>query len=138
MGEANRRCAPRQADILPDFIFGRDQEIEKASGFVLAGKLLTDIPEHSIPSESDLQLIAEIVKRLGDAVQRNPDIIEASIWRDADAKPAGAAKPPYAFAAIQEKAKRFAVVVVRVDERQSRPGVIRLDDSLIADIVGRH
>jgi hypothetical protein len=52
MGEAKRR-APRETrtDNLPNFVFARDEEVEKAGGFILAGTLVTDIPKGTEPSE---------------------------------------------------------------------------------------
>jgi hypothetical protein len=45
MGEAKRRGASPPQERLPDFVFGRDKAVEQASGFVLAGKLITNIPQ---------------------------------------------------------------------------------------------
>jgi len=133
MGEARRRHAPNEADRLPDFIFGRDKAAEKAGGFILAGRLVTDIPKRERPSESDQRMISEIVECLTREAKRDPDMSEASIWRGG-VKPANAT--PISDAAVIARMRRCAVVVVRVDPRSD--GLMRLDESLLADIVGRH
>jgi hypothetical protein len=53
MNKPERRPSPIEADGLPDFIFERQKAVEEANGFTLAGKLLTDIPKHEVPSERD-------------------------------------------------------------------------------------
>jgi hypothetical protein len=107
MGEAKRR-GPSEADKLPDFIFGRDKAAEKAGGFILAGKLVTDIPRHEKPSESEKLLIRDIIQRLTDAAKRNPDMQEAGIWRNG-VKPADGLAPPFPEAAMLARVKRCAV-----------------------------
>jgi hypothetical protein len=122
----------RGADRLPDFIFERQKAVEEAYGFTLAGKLLTDIPSHEGPSERDRELIFELIQRLKDEFQRNPDMDHVSIWRNG--KPPAALKSPFPDAAIRARAKRCLVVGVRVNP----DGLLRLDDSQLAEIMGRH
>ena len=54
-----------KAGKLPDFIFSRQRAVGEASGFTLAGKLLTDIPKHRELSESDRELIFELIQTEG-------------------------------------------------------------------------
>lgn len=137
MGEAKRRGerAPGETDRLPDFIFWRDRAAEKAGGFTLAGKLVTDIPRTKSPGEGDRQLISEIVEELTRRAKRDPDMEEANIWRGGG-KPPDALEPPFPDAAMRERVKRCAVVVVRIDPRND--GFLRVGDVTMADIMGRN
>jgi hypothetical protein len=58
----------------------RDEAAERADRFVLAGKLLTDIPNGETPSEDDNELIARIIHRLGEEAYDAPTE-EVGIWR---------------------------------------------------------
>ena len=138
MGEAKRRGprTPVEANRLPEFIFARERGVEEANDFLLAGKLLTDIPHGAEPSEEDLQLIGEIIRELTDAFARAPDLNEAGAWRG-EGKPPGGLSPPYPDDAVNERLKRCIVVGVRVD-RNAPDGFIRIDDSAMAEIMGRH
>ena len=136
MGEAKRRRTPsetRPADRLPDFIFWRDKATEETCGFLLAGKLVTDIPKHNEPSERDQQLIGEIIQALTREAQRDPDLQQAGIWRGV--KPPDGVGPAVPESAIIARAKRCIVVGVRVDPRND--GLIRPDDGALAEIMGR-
>jgi hypothetical protein len=139
VGEAKRRrhtpSETRPGDRLPDFIFGRDKTTEEAYGFLLAGKLVTDIPKHKQPSEDDQQLIAELIQWLAQTAQRDPDLDEAGVWRDG-VKPPDGLSPPFPDDAIQARVDRCLVVGVRVDPRND--GFLRLDDVALAEIMGRH
>jgi hypothetical protein len=121
---------------LPDFIFERERAAEEAYGFTLAGKLVTDIPRHSEPGEGDRQLISEIVGELTRLARRDPGLQEASIWRGCG-KPPDALESPFPDAAVRARLERCIVVGVRVD-RNAPDGFIRVDDTLMADIMGRH
>ena len=138
MGEAKRRGprAPSEANRLPEFIFARERGVEEANGFLLAGKLLTDIPHGTEPSESDMQLITEIVRWLTDTVARAPDLQEAGAWRG-EGKPSGGLSPRFPDDAVNERLERCIVVGVRVD-RNAPDGFIRIDDTMMAEIMGRH
>jgi hypothetical protein len=137
MGEAKRRGprAPREANRLPEFIFAREKWVEEANDFLLAGKLLTDIPHDAEPSEHDKTLITEFIQGLTSLVAREPDLEEAGAWRNGVKPPDGFA-PPYPDDAVNERLKRCIVVGVRVD-RNAPDGFIRIDDSAMADIMGR-
>jgi hypothetical protein len=134
MGEAKRRGArpSEPADKLPNVIFFREKAVEKAGGFLLAGRLVTDLPKHEPPSESDLR---DVIELLIDGARRDPDMQEASLWLGGG-KPADALASPFPEAAMLARVKRCAVVVLRIDLRND--GLMRLDDSLLADIMGRH
>jgi hypothetical protein len=137
VSKAKRRRAPgetRLADRLPHFIFGRDKAIEEAYGFLLAGKLVTDIPQGEDLSEEDRHLFAEIVQALGRRAETDPHFDRANIWRGV--KPPHRLKPPFSDAAVIARTKRCIVVGVRIDSRND--GFIRLDDSLLAEVMGRH
>jgi hypothetical protein len=138
MGEAKRQGAKGRTDgeRLPNFIFERDKTAEETGGFMLAGKLLTDISKHTKPSAGDQQLISELVGHLTRAAERDPHMDRASIWRSG-VKPSDALVEGPAFdAAISVRLKRCIVVGVRVDPRND--GFLRLDDGLLADVMGRH
>jgi hypothetical protein len=137
MGEAQRRGphAPDERDKLPDFIFGRDRTAERAGGFLLAGRLVTPFPKREKPSESESAEIAALIERLMGEVKRDPLLQEAGIWRG-DVKPPHGMKPPFPDDAMIARMNRCAVVVVRIDPRND--GLIPIDDTLMADIMGRH
>jgi hypothetical protein len=138
MGESKRRGprAPGEADRLPDFFFIRDKAAEAAGGFILAGRLMTDIPRHSVPSERDKQLISEILEGVTRLARGDPDLDEACAWRNSELPP-DALVPPFSEAEVLERVTRCGVVVVRID-RKGRHEPMRIDDTLMADIVGRH
>jgi hypothetical protein len=138
MGESKRRLhIPDEADRLPDFIFVRDKAVEEAGDFILAGKLLTDLDRHKRPSESESAELAEVIQRLTCDVQHgDPDLEEAGIWRNGVKPPDGLA-PPFPHDLVRARLKRCAVVGVRVD-RNALDGFIRLDATLLADVMGRH
>jgi hypothetical protein len=123
----------RSVDGLPNFIFGRDKAVEEAYGFTLAGKLLTDIPKHQEVSACDQQLIAEIIRRLGDAARGGSDMTEAGIWRNR-VKPPDGLSPPFSDAVLMARVERCLVVGVRVNP----DGFLRLDDMMMAEVMGRH
>ena len=131
MGEAKRRGAPSR---LPDFIFGRDRVAEKAGGFTLAGKLVTDIPKTREPTESETSEITELINTLVQEAKRDPDMHEVGAWRSG-AKPPDGLSPPFPDAAMRQRVERCAVIAVRIDPRDDG---LRLDDGLLAEIMGRH
>lgn len=137
MGEAKRRGphATREANRLPEFIFAREKWVEEANGFLLAGKILTDIPHGTEPSEDEKALITEFIQELTRLVARAPDLEEAGAWRNGVKPPDGFA-PPYPDDAVNERLKRCIVVGVRVD-RNAPDGFIKIDDTMMAEIMGR-
>ena len=96
MGEAKRRGprAPSEANRLPEFIFAREKLVEDANDFLLAGKILTNIPHGKEPSENEKALITEFIQELTRLVARKPDLEEAGAWRNGVKPPDGFA-PPY-------------------------------------------
>ena len=138
MGEAKRRGprAPSEANRLPEFIFARERGVEEANDFLLAGKLLTDIPHGAERSEDDIALISKLITELTALVAHEPDLEVAGVWRNGVKPPDGFA-PPYPDDAVNERLKRCIVVGVRVD-RNAPDGFIRIDDSAMAEIMGRH
>ena len=80
-------------------------------------------------------MIADIIGELMRATQRDPDLYEVSVWLNG--------KPPDAREPTKEdliaRAKSCVVIGVRVDPRdEGDGGFIRIDDSAMADIMGRH
>jgi hypothetical protein len=109
----------------------------KAGGFTLARKLVTDIPKDEEPSERDKTLIADIIRRLAYDVQHDfPDVQESGAWRNG-VKPRDGLSPPFPDAAVLARIDRCVVIGVRVDPNPPE-GAIRIDDMLMADIMGRH
>lgn len=138
MGEAKRR-GPREprerADRLPDFVFGRDRTAEEVEGFILAGRLVTPFSRREKPSESESAEVAKIIQALMQEVKRDPHLAQVGIWRDPANRPPDGLKPPFPDAAMIARMERCAVVVVRIDPRND--GLMRIDDTLMADILGR-
>jgi hypothetical protein len=138
MGESTRRRAKdsrSETDRLPDFVFVRDQAAEKVGGFILAGTLVTDIPKGKDPSKGESSEIAEVIERLMHELECDPEMPEASIWRGG-VKPPDGLEPPFDGAAVLARVKRSAVVMVRI--APCTDGFPRLDDTLMADVMGRH
>ena len=84
MGEAKRR-QPRhteRSDGLPDFVFGRNRTAEREGEFMLAGRLVTDIPKDDPEGfKRDEAFIKHMVGTLLDEVKHDPDLQEAGFWR---------------------------------------------------------
>ena len=138
MGEAKRRGprAPGEADRLPDFFFIRDRAAEEAGAFILAGRLVTDIPRHNVPSESDQRLITDTLEGVMHLARGDPDLEVACAWRSSELPP-DALSTTFPADAVNERVKRCGVVLVRID-RNGRDELMRIDDSLMADVMGRH
>jgi hypothetical protein len=138
MGEAKRRQQQRAnaAPRLPDFIFGRDKFAEEQCGFLLAGRLVTDIPKDTKePSNEDQKLIGKIIQALLEEVRNDPHLQEVGIWRGG-VKPDHRISPPFPDDLMIARMKRCIVVGVRVDPRND--GMMRFDDGMLAEILGRH
>jgi hypothetical protein len=122
---AARASAPR----LPDFIFLRDFDAEKAGNFMLAGHLVTDLPKDSEPSDETKKFVNGLLVDLAKKAKSDPDLYEATIWRP-DNRPANAidADSPEAQAALDDKIRRCIVMVIGIsrgdldDEWPSRVG----------------
>ena len=81
--------------------------------------------------------VAEIIRELTDAVARAPDLYdEAGAWRG-EGKPPGGLSPPFPADAVNERLKRCIVIGVRID-RNAPDGFSRIDDTMMAEIMGRH
>jgi hypothetical protein len=136
MGEAKRRGphASGERDKLPDFIFGRDRAAEEAGGFVLAGRLVTPFPKREKPSAAESEEIAALIQKLTTMAREDPAMAGVGAWRGNVKLPDGL-KPPFPDAAMLARMERCAVVIVRIDPRND--GLMRIDDTLMADIMGR-
>jgi hypothetical protein len=134
MGESKGRRAPSEADRLPDFIFGRDKAAEQAGRFILAGMLAASIPKSTKePSERETsEEISEIIQKLTRMAQRDPHLEEASIWRNEP--PPDALNPPFPEAAVRKDNSLHR----RRRARRPPQRPLLLDDSALADMMGRH
>jgi hypothetical protein len=133
MGEGKRRKRAGEAGPrLPDFVFGRDKVAEQAGGFILAGRMVTNILKGKKPDEEDQVFTHHVINSLVDTVRRDPHMQEAGAWRHS--KPPGGLSPLFPDAAMIEETERCAVIEVRIDPRGD--GTIRLDDGLLAQIMG--
>jgi hypothetical protein len=104
--------------------FGHDKAA-KAAGFLLAGKLVTDIPKSRAPNEVDIEEIAAVVQRLIDTTRDWPDAVETGVWRDGS-KPADGLSPPFPDDALNERVRRCVVVNIYIDKDDTQR---RADDA---------
>ena len=87
-------------------------------------------------TQSESAEIARIIQALMQEVKRDPHLTQVGIWRDPANRPPDGLKPPFPDAAMIARMERCAAVVVRIDPRND--GLMRIDDTLMADILGRH
>jgi hypothetical protein len=131
MGEAKRRGrnpttgAPGEADRLPDFIFLRERAAEEAAAFILAGRLVTDIPKYNVPSESDQRLITDTLEGVMHLARGDPELEAACAWRSSELPP-DALSATFPAAAGNERVKCCGVVAMRID-RNGRDELMCID-----------
>jgi len=126
-------------DVIPDCLFIRDFEAEKAGGFTLAGMLFVRRRPHEM-KKKDKKRIARVIQRVTSAVRENPDLNRAVCNLDGSETSIGDklrddewlhqqyAPPPN---------NPYTTITVRVDPRPN-DGYLRLSDYDLKQIMGSH
>ena len=117
MGEARRRGKSQPIhDRLPHFIFGRNKTAEREGGFLLAGRLVTDIEKGDDDGlKRDKPLIDHIIGTIIDGVKGDPDLQWAGIWRDPENRPADRYTLPYPDGPMKARIDRCIMFEVRIE-----------------------
>jgi hypothetical protein len=108
---------------LPDFLFGRDHALEHQGGYVLAGKLVTNIPKSRrklTPKEN--RLISQVIRTLVHEVAMEPHLTEAGIWLDG-CRPVDGAQPPFDTEQVFRARTDACIVVGVVVDRETAAGM---------------
>jgi hypothetical protein len=118
-----------EKQIMPFFVFVRRRDIEREMGFILAGRLVIDIPKRKTPNRRQQRLINESVQELIEAAVSGqwPDGAVVYGWP-------GGCKPTNAVdvnddAVMAAWAKEHMVVELRVDSGHG--GQIRFDNDIL-------
>jgi hypothetical protein len=90
----------------------REREVEQQAGFLLAGKLVTDIPKTKPPDERDSDMIRAIIQGLMQEVRRDSLPEESEVWRGRQPNNAMAEFDPDE---LRLRCERCVVVVVRIE-----------------------
>jgi hypothetical protein len=102
-------------DGLPNFLFLRDEDMEKSHGFVLAGSLLTDIPiPTGEPEYEDGALIDIVILKNKDSIGQ---ATQAAVWRP-DVIKSAAPDDVYPDDVLRARAGRCLTVAVRMTPRK--------------------
>ena len=119
--------------IMPAFVFERLRHIEIEAGFILAGHLVIDFPEHRTLRKRDQRWLGWVIRELIAMTQSGSMPDEALIygWPGDGGRPANAVDTAD-FAVMTAWANRSLRIGVRIDPRTD--GLMRIDSDMLAQL----
>jgi hypothetical protein len=121
--------------VMPAFVFVRRHDIELEAGFILAGRLIVDLPNEGEATQHEQEMVSAIVQQLTADAQSGKlsdanDLVVG--WRSPDGCPPENAADIDDDALMASWAKDRLAITVRVDPRND--GYVRLDSDIIRQL----
>jgi hypothetical protein len=134
-GDAEQHQSQMKTTEMPLFIFERRHDIELEAGFILAGRLIIDLPKQLKLKRRQQRMLTDIIQQLTHRAQSGqmPDDAIVLGWRDGY-------RPPNADDNISNDelmaswAKDRLTIAVRVDPRKA--GLLRIDSDMARQLKG--